>query len=74
VSGGVELAKRVGRVRPSGIRRIFDLACNRRELLNLSIGEPDFDVPAPVKAEAMRWMERLTWRRLKALRLPYPAA
>ncbi|MGQ9560599.1 MAG: pyridoxal phosphate-dependent aminotransferase [Candidatus Oleimicrobiaceae bacterium] len=55
---GVELAKRVGRVRPSGIRKIFEIACNQQGLLNLSIGEPDFDVPAPVKAEAMRWIER----------------
>jgi aspartate aminotransferase/aminotransferase len=54
----VQLAKRVGRVRPSGIRKIFEIACHQKELLNLSIGEPDFDVPPAVKAEAIKWMER----------------
>ena len=33
----------------SGIRKVFDLASNLKNPVNLSIGQPDFDVPAEVK-------------------------
>ncbi len=33
----------------SGIRKVFELAATQRDLVNLSIGQPDFDVPQPVK-------------------------
>ncbi len=36
----------------SGIRRVFDLAATLTDPINLSIGQPDFDVPAEVKAAA----------------------
>lgn len=34
----------------SGIRKVFDLAAKLKDPINLSIGQPDFDVPEPVKA------------------------
>ena len=34
----------------SGIRKVFDLAAKLKDPINLSIGQPDFDVPQPVKA------------------------
>jgi len=34
----------------SGIRKIFDLAANLENPVNLSIGQPDFDVPEEVRA------------------------
>ncbi|RMH59232.1 MAG: pyridoxal phosphate-dependent aminotransferase [Candidatus Hydrogenedentota bacterium] len=37
----------------SGIRKVFDLAADLRDPINLSIGQPDFDVPEPVKQAAM---------------------
>lgn len=37
----------------SGIRRVFDLAAQLDQPVNLSIGQPDFDVPMPVKAAAI---------------------
>ena len=37
----------------SGIRRVFDLAANLRNPIDLSIGQPDFDVPQPVKDAAI---------------------
>ncbi|MDZ7339600.1 MAG: aminotransferase class I/II-fold pyridoxal phosphate-dependent enzyme, partial [candidate division KSB1 bacterium] len=46
------------RVHPSGIRKIFEIACSQPGLINLSIGEPDFDVPLPVKKEAIKWINR----------------
>src|SRR5215207_2768925 len=33
----------------SGIRKVFDLAAKMKAPINLSIGQPDFDVPQPVK-------------------------
>jgi len=33
----------------SGIRRVFDLGATLKDPINLSIGEPDFEVPAPVR-------------------------
>ncbi len=41
----------------SGIRKVFDLAGSIPDPINLSIGQPDFDVPEPVKARAMRAIE-----------------
>lgn len=34
----------------SGIRKVFDLASKLKDPINLSIGQPDFDVPAPVRS------------------------
>src|SRR5688572_21100849 len=33
----------------SGIRKVFDLAAKMKDPINLSIGQPDFDVPDEVK-------------------------
>jgi len=38
----------------SGIRKVFDLAQKMKSPVNLSIGQPDFDVPEAVKAEAIK--------------------
>ena len=37
----------------SGIRKVFDLAASMKNPVNLSIGQPDFDVPDPVKKAAI---------------------
>ena len=41
----------------SGIRRMFDLAAKLKDPINLSIGQPDFDVPPPVKAALIKAVE-----------------
>ena len=33
----------------SGIRKVFDLAAQLKDPINLSIGQPDFDVPEPIQ-------------------------
>ena len=38
----------------SGIRKMFDMAANLKDPINLSIGQPDFDVPQPIKDEYKR--------------------
>ena len=37
----------------SGIRKVFDLAAKLNDPINLSIGQPDFDVPEPVRRAAI---------------------
>jgi aspartate/methionine/tyrosine aminotransferase len=46
------LAERVKTIGSSGIRRVFDLGASLKDPIDLSIGQPDFPVPDPVK-EAM---------------------
>ena len=47
------IADRMGKLDSSGIRKVFDLAQNMKSPVNLSIGQPDFDVPDPVKQAAV---------------------
>src|SRR5512136_234315 len=52
------ISDRLRNIRPSGVRRIFDLARQMKDPINLSIGEPDFDIPEPLKAEGIEWIKR----------------
>ncbi len=47
------IAKRMAKLDSSGIRKVFDLAAAMKNPINLSIGQPDFDVPEPVKEAAI---------------------
>ncbi len=47
------IARRALDIDASGIRKVFDLAANLKDPINLSIGQPDFDVPAPLKEKAI---------------------
>ena len=51
------LSDRVMSVRPSGVRKIFDLASKIKNPINLSIGEPDFDIPDIIKDEGIEWIK-----------------
>jgi len=46
------LSQKIHRIDTSEIRKVFDLASQIKNPINLSIGQPDFPVPEPVK-EAM---------------------
>ena len=52
----MQLSERVTKVRPSGVRKIFDLAAKVKNPINLSIGEPDFDIPDEIKEEGIKWI------------------
>lgn len=43
------LSERIHSIDTSEIRKVFDLAAKIKDPLNLSIGQPDFPVPQPVK-------------------------
>ncbi|MEW6096056.1 MAG: pyridoxal phosphate-dependent aminotransferase [bacterium] len=44
----------MNRIDSSGIRKVFNLAASLEKLINLSIGQPDFDVPQQIKQEAIK--------------------
>src|SRR6516165_2110081 len=46
------IADRMSHIEVSGIRKAFDLAASLKDPVNLSIGQPDFPVPAPIKQAA----------------------
>ena len=48
------VARRMGRIDASGIRKVFALAADMVDPINLSIGQPDYDVDDVVKEEAIR--------------------
>lgn len=48
------ITDRLRAIDASGIRRVFDLAATLREPVNLSIGQPDFDVPETIKQAATK--------------------
>ncbi len=52
------LADRTKLIDSSGIRKVFDFASKLENPINLSIGQPDFDVPEEVKKEAISWIEK----------------
>jgi aminotransferase len=42
------LSKRVAGLKPSGIRKFFDIAATMKDVISLGIGEPDFTTPKPI--------------------------
>ena len=48
------IADRMHLIDASGIRKAFDLAANMQDPVNLSIGQPHFDTPEPIKAAMHR--------------------
>lgn len=54
----MKLADRVQRVPPSGIRRFFELAEEKDEVISLGVGEPDFSAPWAARTAAIDSLER----------------
>jgi len=52
------IAERMSRIEASGIRKIFELGRGLKNPINLSIGQPHFDVPAPIKDAAKAAIDR----------------
>src|SRR5260370_20801470 len=52
------IAERMRHFESSGIRKVFDLARSLKDPVNLSIGQPHVDVPAPIKAAAHAAIDR----------------
>jgi len=52
------IADRMSAIEVSGIRKVFELARSLKDPVNLSIGQPHFDVPDPVKRAAHDAIDR----------------
>ncbi len=48
------LARRVAGLKPSGIRKFFDIAATMKDVISLGIGEPDFTTPQPILEAGIR--------------------
>jgi aspartate/methionine/tyrosine aminotransferase len=53
----MHISNRCQQLNVSGIRKVFDLAQSMKNPVNFSIGQPDFDVPALVKEEAIKQIQ-----------------
>lgn len=42
------LSQKVAGLKPSGIRKFFDIAATMKDVISLGIGEPDFTTPKPI--------------------------
>jgi aspartate aminotransferase/aminotransferase len=52
------IANRVSKIELSGIRRVFELGRSLKDPIDLSIGQPHFDVPESIKAAARAAINR----------------
>ena len=56
------LNKKIQSVKPSGIRKFFDIANEMKDVISLSIGEPDFQTPWHIREEGIKTLEKgKTW-------------
>src|SRR5512139_1342535 len=51
------LAERVANLKPSGIRKFFDIVATMKDVISLGIGEPDFNTPAPILEAGIRSLQ-----------------
>ena len=52
------LSKKVKEIKPSGIRKFFDIASEIKGAISLGVGEPDFDTPWHIREEGIYSLER----------------
>lgn len=52
------LSDRCKVIKPSGIRRFFDLAASKKDVISLGVGEPDFQTPWVIRKTAISALEK----------------
>ena len=52
------LSERVIGLKPSGIRKFFDIAATMKDVISLGIGEPDFTTPKPILKAGIQSLKR----------------
>lgn len=52
------LSKTIEQIKPSGIRKFFDIVSEMPHAISLGVGEPDFDTPWHVRSEGIRSLEK----------------
>lgn len=52
------LAEKVVDIKPSGIRKFFDIVSEMKDAISLGVGEPDFDTPWHIRDEGIYSLEK----------------
>ena len=52
------LSEKVINIKPSGIRKFFDLVAEKKGVISLGVGEPDFDTPWHIREEGIYAFEK----------------
>lgn len=52
------LNRKITEIKPSGIRKFFDIAEQMKDVISLGVGEPDFQTPWHIRSEAIRSLEK----------------
>ncbi len=52
------LANQVVEIKPSGIRKFFDIVSEMKDAISLGVGEPDFDTPWHIRDEGIYSLEK----------------
>ena len=47
------LSEQVVNIKPSGIRKFFDIVSEMKDAISLGVGEPDFDTPWHIRDEGI---------------------
>ena len=53
------LNNKVKEVKPSGIRKFFDIAEQMEDVISLGVGEPDFQTPWQIRQAGIRWADEI---------------
>ena len=52
------LSKTITTIKPSGIRKFFDIVSEMKDAISLGVGEPDFDTPWHIREEGIKSLEK----------------
>lgn len=52
------LSEKIKKIKPSGIRKFFDLAASMKGVISLGVGEPDFQTPWAIRKSAIDTLEK----------------
>jgi aminotransferase len=52
------ICDKIKKIKPSGIRRLFDIASEIPDVISLGVGEPDFDTPWHVREEGIYALQK----------------
>ena len=52
------IADKAASLKPSGIRKFFDIVADMKDVISLGVGEPDFDTPWHIRDEGIYYLEK----------------
>lgn len=52
------IGKKAAELKPSGIRKFFDIVAEMDDVISLGVGEPDFDTPWAIRDEGIYSLEK----------------